>query len=359
VQAEAERQAVAAAQTRVIDGLGHGLANMAEGDLTFRIDDFPASYERLKADFNGAIAHLEDTLGAIATSSRIISASTHDIASASSDLAIRTENQAESVGSAVTTVNEIAAMVEETEQGARRAKEAVNLTKSDSENSRDIVRGAIDAITRIEKSSQKIAQIIGVIDEIAFQTNLLALNAGVEAARAGEAGRGFAVVAAEVRNLAQRSAEAAKEIKTIVGVASSEVQDGVDKVSETGRALERISAHVAEIANVAEETAARAEKQSAALHRIDAITEQMDGDTQKNAAMVKQTATATQSLQQETDALAQGVAKFKFAHAVEPARRKVAQGRGPVVALKRTGSGSGSSAVRKAESREESEWAEF
>jgi methyl-accepting chemotaxis protein len=174
-----------------------------------------------------------------------------------------------------------------------------------------VVREAVGAMTRIEDSSRKISQIIGVIDEIAFQTNLLALNAGVEAARAGDAGRGFAVVASEVRALAQRSAEAAKEIKTLISASTDQVTQGVELVGETGRALTRIAEQVAQINGVVSEIAASAQEQATGLHEVNTAVNQMDQVTQQNAAMVEQATAAAHSLREETDALSALIGQFR------------------------------------------------
>lgn len=358
-QAEQERRAVAAEQTRVIDGLGQGLENLARGNLDFRLGDFPKTYERLKDDFNSAADRLERTLANIASGASVIGASTRDVAAATEDLSRRTEMQAAHLGETAAAINEVATMVAKTADGAHRANEAVSMAKSEAEGSGEIVRCAIDAISRIEKSSQDIAHIIGVIDEIAFQTNLLALNAGVEAARAGEAGKGFAVVAAEVRALAQRSAEAAKEIKKLISVSSTEVQAGVSQVTETGKALERIVAQVAEITQVVEETATDVMKQSAILQQINSAIEQMDEDTQKNAAMVEQTTAATQSLRKEAGELESNVREFTMSASALKGSTHAANETAPVAWRKKPAMMSRGGRVQQSRARAEEDWAEF
>ncbi|MEP9371975.1 methyl-accepting chemotaxis protein, partial [Mesorhizobium sp. KR1-2] len=233
--AEAERAAVAAAKAEedrqdqvAIAALGEGLDKLAHGDLLHRIDaPFPDKLSKLRADFNDAVEKLQQTLASISTSVRAIHAGTGEISSAADDLSRRTEQQAASLEETAAALDEITATVKKTADGAVHARAVVSAAKGDAETSGTVVRQAIAAMGTIEKSSEQIGRIIGVIDEIAFQTNLLALNAGVEAARAGDAGRGFAVVASEVRALAQRSAEAAREIKGLISASTTQVGEGV------------------------------------------------------------------------------------------------------------------------------------
>ena len=196
-------------------------------------------------------------------------------------------------------------------EGASHARQVVAAADEDAKKSAVVVRQAVEAMDAIAKSAQQIGQIIGVIDEIAFQTNLLALNAGVEAARAGDAGRGFAVVASEVRALAQRSAEAAKEIKALISTSTTQVDHGVKLVAETGKSLERIMAQVAEINDVVAEIAAGAQEQATALDEVNTAINQMDQVTQQNAAMVEQSTAASHSLSQETEQLSGLVGQFQ------------------------------------------------
>jgi methyl-accepting chemotaxis protein len=209
--------------------------------------------------------------------------------------------------------------VRKTAAGANHARQVVSTAKTEAEQSGIVVRDAVAAMSEIEKSSSEISQIIGVIDEIAFQTNLLALNAGVEAARAGEAGRGFAVVASEVRALAQRSAEAAKEIKGLIQASTRQVSAGVDLVGQAGKALDRIAVQVTELNGVVAEIAASAQEQSTALAEVNTAVNQMDQVTQQNAAMVEETTAASHSLAQEAERLSSLVGQFKTGQ--EAARR--------------------------------------
>ncbi len=212
-------------------------------------------------------------------------------------------------------------------EGTSHARQVVAAADEDAKQSAVVVRQAVDAMSAIAKSSQQISQIIGVIDEIAFQTNLLALNAGVEAARAGDAGRGFAVVASEVRALAQRSAEAAKEIKALISDSAGQVDVGVKLVAETGRSLERIMAQVTEINAVVGDIAAGAHEQSTALQEINSAIEQMNLVTQQNAAMVEQSTAAGHSLSQEASKLSQLIGQFQVGRSAsdEALRRELKQ----------------------------------
>jgi methyl-accepting chemotaxis protein len=230
---------------------------------------------------------------------------------ASDDLSRRTEQQAASLEETAAALDEITATVKKSAEGATHAHQVVAAADEDAKKSAVVVREAVQAMDAIAKSSQQISQIIGVIDEIAFQTNLLALNAGVEAARAGDAGRGFAVVASEVRALAQRSAEAAKEIKGLISASSIQVTNGVRLVAETGQSLERIMLQVTEINDVVSGIAAGAKEQATGLAEVNTAINQMDQVTQQNAAMVEQSTAASHSLSQETAQLAGLIGQFR------------------------------------------------
>ena len=229
--------------------------------------------------------------------------------------------------------------------------------RTDAERSGVVVRDAVAAMSEIENSARQISQIIVVIDEIAFQTNLLALNAGVEAARAGDAGRGFAVVASEVRALAQRSADAAKEIKALISASSQQVDRGVNLVGETGKVLERILTQVTQISGVVSEIAASAEEQSTGLQEVNTAVNQMDQVTQQNAAMVEEATAASHALTSEADQLARLISRFETgeAKAPGPAARPVQPQPRTVTAMKTTGHRSGGAALAPAEDS----WDEF
>jgi methyl-accepting chemotaxis protein len=360
----AKEQAAAAAAREsalVVSSLAEGLEHLAQGDLTFRVTAaFPGEYAKLKDDFNGAIAQLQDTVKVIAASTDGLRTGADEIAHASDDLSRRTEQQAASLEETAAALDELTATVRRTASGARQASDVVSTTRGEATHSGQVVHQAVSAMGEIENSSKQISQIIGVIDEIAFQTNLLALNAGVEAARAGEAGRGFAVVAQEVRALAQRSAEAAKEIKTLISSSTQQVSAGVSLVGQTGEALQRIVVKVGEIDALVTEIAASAAEQATGLNEVNTAVNQMDQVTQQNAAMVEQSTAATHSLKGETGELVRLIGRFRVGegsaqrferpreadHAVDsPARNPVAEQRARLGAFARPGRGGAAAAT--------------
>ncbi len=321
----AEQQRIADEnRAQAIKVMSAALAKLAQGDLTSRIEEAVSpDYEKLKTDFNQTISGLREAFAALATSIATIEQTTNEIATAAEDLSRRTESQAAGLEQTSAALTEISGAVSSTVEHTRNANDIVAATRSEAEKGGGVVLKAIDAMGRIQKSSKDIGQIIGVIDEIAFQTNLLALNAGVEAARAGESGRGFAVVASEVRALAQRSADAAKEIKALISTAGSEVDQGVELVGDTGRALKSIVAQVAKVSDVMSNIDNSAKEQAVAIQQVSTAVHQMDQATQQNAAMVEETTAATRSLHQETEQLSESIARFRVdggrhAHAAPP-----------------------------------------
>ncbi len=315
-------------QNLVVTSIATGLSRLSEGDLTFRITErFPPNYESLREDFNGSVATLSDAIESILHASATIRSGSGEISKAADDLSLRTQQQASSLEETAAALNEITSTVRNTSDGADKAHVAAVAANSEVKQGGSVVAEAIAAMGAIEKSSSEIGQIIGVIDEIAFQTNLLALNAGVEAARAGESGRGFAVVASEVRALAQRSAEAAKQIKSLINSSTAQVVVGVDLVGRTGTVLERLAGHVERINTVVSEIAGSARNQANGLVEVNTAVDQMDRVTQQNAAMVEETTAASHSLAHEAAELTQRVNRFRVgaANAGGPAPKPATQ----------------------------------
>ncbi|WP_395443997.1 methyl-accepting chemotaxis protein [Caulobacter sp. UC70_42] len=295
-----------------LDALADGLKALAEGDLTHRIDaPFSAKAQPVKDNFNHSVSRLRDALVNIASTADSIRGGSAEIASASDDLSHRTEQQAASLEETAAALDQITSTVNRSAEGAIQASNAATSAKIDAERSGEVVRDAVAAMGEIEQSSGQITQIIGVIDEIAFQTNLLALNAGVEAARAGEAGRGFAVVAQEVRALAQRSADAAKEIKTLIASSTAQVERGVKLVGQTGEALSGIVGKVSEITDQITEIARSSREQATGLNQVNTAVNQMDQVTQQNAAMVEEATAAASNLRGEANELTRLVGRFR------------------------------------------------
>ncbi|GGE08870.1 methyl-accepting chemotaxis protein [Aureimonas endophytica] len=289
-----------------------GFDALASGDLTVRMNQSVApEFEPIRQQFNTSVAALEEAIGSVVGSVGTIRVGLGQINVASSDLAQRTEQQAASLEETVAALSEVMRGVNGTAEAAVAAQSTASTAQTSAEKGGAIVGRAVEAMSGIERSSAEIGKIIGVIDEIAFQTNLLALNAGVEAARAGEAGRGFAVVAQEVRGLAQRSAEAAKEIKNLISASSAQVTDGVELVTASGRSLEEIVSTVGDMARIVGEIARSAREQATSLREVSTAADQMDKVTQQNAAMVEETTAAAQSLSAETQELAHLTERFR------------------------------------------------
>lgn len=312
--AAGEARVVAAAeQARVVSAVGAAMDAVAAGDLGARLDQrFAAEYEGLRTAFNSAIGRLGASLGEVLTSSRSVLTAATLIDSASADLARRNQHQAASVEEQSAALIQVAGSVSETAGAAHALRAAITGAHGEAARGGSVVASAVDAMAGIERSSSEIAQIIGLIDGIAFQTNLLALNAGVEAARAGEAGRGFAVVATEVRALAQRSADAASDIKRLITASGQQVGSGVALVGDTGLLLDEIVRRMAAISTSIDTIAESAGEQSASLKQLTVSVGAMDRVTQQNAAMVEQATAAARSLAREARKLENAVAQFRL-----------------------------------------------
>ncbi|NLS19986.1 PAS domain S-box protein [Rhizobium sp. P40RR-XXII] len=301
------------ARVENVDQLAECLTNLAEGNLSQAIaKPFIPSLERLRGDFNGACDKLSQAMSTVADNAHAISSGSNQIRAAADDLAKRTEQQAASIEQTAAALEEITRAVKDSSRRAGDAGGLVVEARKHAEHSGEIVRNAIGAMDQIEASSREISNIIGVIDEIAFQTNLLALNAGVEAARAGDAGKGFAVVAQEVRELAQRSAKAAKEIKTLITASGAQVANGVALVTNAGSALQEIATQVQEIDTNVAAIVEGAREQSTALAEISQAVNTVDQGTQQNAAMVEEQTAASHSLAREATALFELLAQFQY-----------------------------------------------
>ena len=308
-----EQARIAEEQAAVVRALATGLAQVAAGDLTTRLNEgITESYIQLRDDFNATVAQLEETMRAIAASTRDVASTAAEIATSTADLSQRTEEQAASLEQTSASMEEISTTVRKNAENAQQASQFAVETQGVADRGSAVVSQAVDAMARIEESSNRISDIIGVIDEIARQTNLLALNAAVEAARAGEAGRGFAVVASEVRSLAQRSSQAAKDIKDLIGNSSVQVQEGVDLVNKAGAALEEIVGSIRQVAEIVADIATASGEQSTGIGQVNIALSQMDEVTQQNSALVEQNASAAKALEEQSQSMNEQVAKFRI-----------------------------------------------
>ncbi|WP_102959207.1 methyl-accepting chemotaxis protein [Mangrovicella endophytica] len=312
------------ARVRAVETLGQALDALAHGDLTKTIENsFNAALDPIRRNFNTSVEHLQSAMQTVSNNAAAIQLGADQIRHASDDLARRTEQQAAAIEETSTALAKMTESVRASSKRADEAGELVARAKKEAEQSGAIVTRAVDAMGKIESSSGRIGNIIGVIDEIAFQTNLLALNAGVEAARAGEAGRGFAVVASEVRNLAQRSAEAAKEIKDLISTSRHQVEEGVELVDQAGQALQGIVAKVAEIDSNVTAIVSSARMQASGLGEINTAVGTLDKATQQNAAMVEESTAACNQLSAEVSSLNDLIGEFQL----ESANRSRGAGR--------------------------------
>ena len=309
-------RARSAEQAEVVETLSGALDNLAAGDLTHRITTMPAGeHERLQEAFNTSVARLEAMIAQVRATVGGVTTGSDEIRAASEDLALRNEQQAASLEETAASVGTTVSLTRQSAENAGAAKHAIAQTHQRATEGGAVVGKAVAAMGAIEQSAKEITQIIDVIDGIAFQTNLLALNAGVEAARAGEAGKGFAVVANEVRALAQRSAEAARDIKALIDKSTAHVGDGVSLVGETGTLLAEIVAQVGSVTRQVEEIAETTAAQASNLEQVNVAVGTIDRMTQQNAAMVEQSTAATRSLSSEAQRLGELVAQFRVSSA--------------------------------------------
>lgn len=307
-----EAEHLSRVQQETIQSLSEGLEHLADGDLSFRITQpMGAGFDNLRQSFNASAERLQNTIGQINNVTQAIDSGTQEIAASANDLSTRTERQAASLEETAAALEEVTANVNSSAQKTEEARKVARAAAVSAKESADVVTQAEGAMERIEQASQKISNIIGVIDQIAFQTNLLALNAGVEAARAGEAGKGFAVVAQEVRELAQRSAQAAKEISSLIHNSSVEVEEGVRLVRDNGASLKTIIAHIDAINQHMEAISSSAREQATGLSEINVAVNHMDQTTQQNAAVAEESTAAAATLAQEAAGLRALVAQFK------------------------------------------------
>lgn len=312
-QVESERERNRQAQEQVVSALSESLEAISKGDLSVRISrSFPQDYERLRNDFNLAVERIEGLVATIVQGSQAIRSESSTLNNAAIEMGRRTESQAASLEQTAAAITELSASVDNSSNGAREAADRVSEARERSGAGKRVVQSTIEAMSAISESSGKISRITSVIDDIAFQTNLLALNAGVEAARAGEAGRGFSVVASEVRALAQRSSEAAREIAELISTSGQQVQTGVSLVNESGQSLDEIEHLVAALDELVTTIAESSGQQSTGLSEVSTAMNRLDQVTQQNAAMFEETSAAVQALQGQAEILEDNSSAFNI-----------------------------------------------
>ena len=303
----------------IMEDLAQMFGALAEGDFSRRITaDYQGIFAVLKNDANSMADRIASTISEIKAVGREVANAAAEISGSTTDLSQRTEEQAASLEQTSASMEEMSATVKKNAENAMQANQLTNGSRDVADKGGQVVAKAVDAMARIEDSSRKISDIIGVIDEIARQTNLLALNAAVEAARAGDAGRGFAVVASEVRSLAQRSSQAAKDIKVLITNSSSQVQEGVGLVNQAGTSLTEILASIKQVADIVAEIASASHEQSTGIDQINKALTQMDEVTQQNSALVEENAASAKTLQHQSETMNDKVAFFKLDEGAEP-----------------------------------------
>jgi len=289
------------------------LGALSKGDLTETItNEYFGTFGQLKDDSNQTVESLKTLIGEIKTAVDSISTASKEIAAGNTDLSQRTEEQASSLEETASSMEELSSTVKQNAENAKQANQLAAAASTVAVKGGSVVGEVVSTMASINESSRKIVDIISVIDGIAFQTNILALNAAVEAARAGEQGRGFAVVASEVRNLAQRSAAAAKEIKQLISDSVEKVEDGTKQVEEAGKTMEEIVTSVKRVTDIMAEIAAASAEQSSGIEQVNQAITQMDEVTQQNAALVEEAAAAAESLEEQSNGLAESVSVFKL-----------------------------------------------
>jgi methyl-accepting chemotaxis protein len=321
--AQAEREHRAQEDRNVIVVITEALAALSDGDLTYRIEsNMPERVEVLKDNFNAMAERLADTMRRISGNTQDVMANADGIRQSSDDLSRRTEQQAATLEETSAALALVTRRIRQTTEETQQAHKLADAARGDAMQSATVVQNTVDAIAKIEKSSEEIASIVDIIGNLSFQTNILALNASVEAARAGEVGRGFAVVASEVRVLAQRSAEAGKDISDLVSRSGTHVAAGVSLVRETGELLQRIVTQIQDINVLVSNIASAAQEQSSSMSQIGIAMTDMEQTTQQNAAVAEESAAASHNLATMSDELARLVAQFKVdERSIQPARQ--------------------------------------
>jgi methyl-accepting chemotaxis protein len=333
-QAAREQAKISEEQGRAVDLLAGGLKRLSEGELTIRLNEgFTEAYKPIRDNFNSAIGKMQETISDIKASAREVTNASNEISTSTTDLSQRTEEQAASLEQTSASMEQISATVKKNAENAQAANQSAGNTREVADRGGEVVAKAVQAMAKIAESSRQISDIIGVIDEIARQTNLLALNAAVEAARAGDAGRGFAVVAAEVRSLAQRSSQAAKDIKDLITNSGGQVEEGVDLVNKAGEALHEIVASIKTVAEIVSGIATASNEQAGGIDQVNKALTQMDEVTQQNSALVEENAATAKVLEQQARAMDERVSFFRLdaaSQSAAPARSVAPAHRQPV-----------------------------
>jgi methyl-accepting chemotaxis protein len=308
-----EQVRIADEQAQVVRALKRGLTELSGGDLSYSVtEEFPEAYQEVKDEFNRTMSRLRETIQALVGATREVSSASTEISASSADLSQRAEVQAASLQQTSATLERISAAVRKTAQNAQQASTSAGKARASTDRNGQVVAKAVQAMTRIDESSRKISDIIGVMDEIARQTNLLALNAAVEAARAGDAGRGFAVVATEVRNLAQQSSQAAKDIKELLTSSASQVREGVELVNTAGTALGDILTSINTVADIVADIAAASAQQTEGLEQVNGALGEMDDATRQYAELVEENAATARTLDRQAQAMDERVGAFRL-----------------------------------------------